>query len=44
MLVPTMTPEEIYAEMYKDAAWLEDRITNKIYPSIRHIIACSKGT
>lgn len=30
MLVPTMTPEEIYAEMYKDAEWLEDKINCKL--------------
>lgn len=30
MLVPTMTPEEIYAEMYKDAAWLQNRVNNKL--------------
>ena len=38
MLVPTMTPEEIYAEMYKDSAWLQDRIADKIYPSIQKMI------
>lgn len=32
MLVPTMTPEEIYAEMHKDAAWLQNEISYKIYP------------
>ena len=32
MLVPTMTPEEIYAEIYKDAEWLQDELNNKIYP------------
>lgn len=35
MLVPTMTPEEIYADMCKDAAWLNDQITYKIYPSVQ---------
>ena len=27
-----MTPEEIYAEMYKDAEWLQNEISFKIYP------------
>ena len=34
MLVPTMTPEEIYAEMYKDAAWLQERINNRLAPEV----------
>lgn len=38
MLVPTMTPEEIYAEMYKDAVWLQDKIKYKIYPAIQKMI------
>jgi hypothetical protein len=29
-----MTPEEIYAEMYKDAAWLQERINNRLAPEV----------
>ena len=32
MLLPTMTPEEIYAEMHKDAEWLENTINKKFVP------------
>ena len=32
MLVPTMTPEEIYAEMHKDADWLWNQIVKKFHP------------
>ncbi len=37
MLIPTMTPEEIYAEMYKDAAWLENEINNKLTPAFQKL-------
>ena len=33
MIVPTMTPEEIYAEMYKDAEWLQERVNNILTPN-----------
>lgn len=32
MLLPTMTPEEIYAEISKDSQWLQERINNYLTP------------
>lgn len=31
MLVPTMTPEEIHAELFKDAPWLQDEINLTLF-------------
>lgn len=42
MLVPTMTPEEIYAEIYKDAEWLEDKVNIKLAPQTIKLIKRAK--
>ena len=41
MLVPTMTPEEIYRAIYSDAKWLQDRIF-RLFPEIEKQIKRSK--
>ena len=42
MLVPTMTPEEIYAEMRKDALWLQNKMNDKLIPEARKKVKRAK--
>lgn len=41
MLVPTMTPEEIYREIYSDVKWLQERIF-RLFPGVEKEIKRSK--
>ena len=41
MLVPTMTPEEIYREIYSDVNWLQEQIL-RLFPGVEREIKRSK--